>query len=109
MKKIRLELDSLAVESFDTSPVHTERGTVRAHGTRSEPVDHLETQFTYCGTCFCLGTDNTACGQATCATCPPPPTAAGDPTCAVASCGLTYCVDTCDLCASFITDSPQRC
>jgi hypothetical protein len=36
MKKIRLEVDALAVQSFATAPPREARGTVVAHNTRAE-------------------------------------------------------------------------
>jgi hypothetical protein len=44
MKKIRLNLDRIAVESFQTANVPAEAGTVEAH-LRSRPGD------TFCGDC----------------------------------------------------------
>jgi hypothetical protein len=100
--KLTLDLDALVVESFDTDPRGGGGGgTVFGHNnTVQEPVDVIETaaQTCQCGTGGC--TAQTACGQAGCG---------GGGASGFATCGLTYCNDTCDLCYSLITDSPQRC
>jgi hypothetical protein len=98
MKKIRLELDTLAVESFDTTAGKSEeRGTVHAHrppyteGLECESIDVCTnwdcTYATECGTC---GATNcgTCYGEASCC-----PTFCG--TCYDWTCGETYC-GTCD-------------
>jgi hypothetical protein len=79
MKKLKLELDNLAVESFDTTATHKSRGTV---------IGEQCTCYTYCNTCpgcpTCDATCAYTCDDATCPQCP---------TCA-ASCNGT-CDDTC--------------
>ncbi len=102
-KKIRLNVESLVVETFSTADAVGPRGTVHGYGSEA-PCDYIDTAQ---ATCECQNpTAHTACGQSTC-TCPA--NTYGQYTCAEPSCGLTYCQDTCDYCASFITDSPQRC
>ncbi|HEU4452740.1 MAG TPA: hypothetical protein VFR81_06755 [Longimicrobium sp.] len=99
MKKIRLELDTLAVESFSTTPRDAEsRGTVRGHrppfteGYECESIEFCETDacgtnVTDCGTCAA-----TACGTCAtnCGTC-------YDPSCCPTYCGTCdpYCCCTC--------------
>jgi hypothetical protein len=72
MKKIRLDLDALSVESFDTSNGTDAKGTVVGHGPPTDAVD-CETVDLSCGSgCFACtspnycGTLDTDCG--TCAT-----------------------------------------
>jgi hypothetical protein len=54
MKKLRLELDELTVESFDTSAVDRGEGTVRGH-------DNLETRLSCRGDNSCLETGCDTC------------------------------------------------
>jgi hypothetical protein len=103
MKKIRLDLDTLSVDSFNTTTTPEERGTVQGH----IPPD---TYWRYCSdgiTCVdsceyescngtCAATDCGTCAATQCGTCNDPsccPTYCG--TCYDASCGNTYC-GTCD-------------
>jgi hypothetical protein len=72
--KLRLDLDQLAVDSFDTAAAHAEKGTVFGE------------QCTCPTACTCPGCptcDHTACLQETC----------------VASCEYT-CAETCATCTS---------
>jgi hypothetical protein len=68
MKKRRLEIDTLTVESFDTSAPGTARGTVRAHGASEFPCT-WDTCLKSCGwseiDCYTQGcrTDWNTCGQ----------------------------------------------
>jgi hypothetical protein len=90
MKKIRLELDTLSVESFRTTGSDTERrGTVHGHlpmETQARDCDSLDvctywncgTEISDCGGC---GTGASDCG--TCAT--------NCGSCYDATCGATYC------------------
>ncbi|HEY0017519.1 MAG TPA: hypothetical protein VGC13_14505 [Longimicrobium sp.] len=95
MQKLRLNLDALTVESFNTTDGDAaQRGTVQAH--RPTPTQSLECEsFDYCGTgatdCGC-GTAASECGTCAtnCGTC-----ATGCGTCYDATCGATYC-GTCD-------------
>jgi hypothetical protein len=122
MKKLRLEIDTLVVESFATDASQEGKGTVRAHG----PNDTAPGAFTCgavqscgpntCGNLYCvLETDNYYCatGAATCAGCGPGP--GGNPSGQMSCVGCTTYdytavrADSCDLCMSFYTDSPQRC
>lgn len=101
--KLKLDLDALVVDSFDPEPRGARAGgTVFAHGTEPPPADSFDTDPFSCN-CGGGGGTGPTCG----ATCPA--TCAGQNTCAQQTCGLTYCVDSCDYCLSFVTDAPQRC
>ena len=98
MKKMTLDLDSLAVESFDTtSGALSARGTVRGHDTIGEPVQTDGKTCLCPATSVCILTVDyptcvvTACNNATC-TCPP----ATGATCDQESCQYTLCNWTCD-------------
>lgn len=87
MGKLKLELDELAVESFDTSATDPQHGTVRGHETDGDPYT--------CGGETCMGGQqtcwdscDTVCGSYYCAT-------------AEASCGQGSCVYTCTSCNVF--------
>ena len=64
MRKLRLDVDELTVETFDTAAVSAKRGTV-----------HGREEFTYfCDTVECTGPNGTSCNWSrcnTCNTCPP--------------------------------------
>jgi hypothetical protein len=121
MKKLKLQLDDLAVDSFTTSQAAGPRGTVEAHNTfRGNTCQAVNT----CGPQTCLPAwcvietaDPIACGSAGCGSTACPPGTANCPTGGGLSCvGCTtydYTVDlgddTCGLCASFGSDAPQRC
>jgi|GEM_PF-5940702 len=85
--KLRLNLEALAVESFDTvQGARAPRGTVVAHDSYTEPQEPNSIG----GTCECVvlttgcgGSAQTDCGQATCGQ---------------DSCYATHCVDTCNNC-----------
>ena len=105
MKKMRLDLDSLAVQSFDTSPEgRAERGTVRGLDSATEPQE----PDSIAATCECPppATNYTACGQFTCGqftcqwTC--------DPGCSNVTCGGSTCWQTCpDSCHVCGPQEPQ--
>jgi hypothetical protein len=88
MKKIRLDLDMLSVESFRTTDDGADaRGTVQAHippfteGRECESIDvctNYNCQTQYDCPCTCV-TDCGTCGATQCGTCYDP------------SCGYTYC------------------
>lgn len=68
MPKLKLEIDALRVESFDTSATLTGAGTVRAHGDAVEEdyavITTPQTQQASCfGSCAvsCLGTCDVSC------------------------------------------------
>ncbi|HEX6371940.1 MAG TPA: hypothetical protein VF006_23655 [Longimicrobium sp.] len=88
MKKLTLRLDDLAVDSFDTSALARDKGTVVAE------------QCTCGGPYTCAGTCPVTCDDASCApTCPYTCDDAScadscDGTCAGWTC-ITRCVDTC--------------
>ncbi|HEX8831933.1 MAG TPA: hypothetical protein VF705_12245 [Longimicrobium sp.] len=50
MKKLRLEPDSLSVESFATPPAMQQTGTVRARGCTVDDSCYCETAYAVCGT-----------------------------------------------------------
>lgn len=59
MRKLRLDVDELAVEAFDTAAVAATRGTVQG-----------EEQYTYfCDTDECTGPNGTSCNMSRCNTC----------------------------------------
>jgi len=58
MHKLRLDLDTLAVASFETVAAPAERGTVRGHDIPTNPWCAAATYRTYCPDTLC--------------TCPPP-------------------------------------
>lgn len=120
MKKLKLEMENLAVESFVTVSTAGPRGTVEAHNTFRGNTCGAENT---CGpqTCppaYCVieTGDPLACGG-TAGTCPP----GTNTTCPVSgqiSCDTTcttydYTVnpahDSCGACQSFGSDVPQRC
>lgn len=119
MKKLRLNIEQLAVESFTTSLSPQPRGTVQAHGTvigdscGPERTCGPET----CGELYCIPhTENpNVCGGG--GTGGTGGCSFGCPVSGQMSCdGCTtydYTVnpahDSCGLCASFESDSPQRC
>jgi hypothetical protein len=59
MKKLRLDVDTLAVASFATEAAEVDGGTVEGHFIPTNPYCAAQTYRTYC--------PNTLC------TCPPPP------------------------------------
>ena len=94
MKKIRLDLHALAVESFDTARATADaRGTVHAHrppwteGFECESIDICTVWYcsnvTDCGTCY-----DATCGATYCGTCDPC-------VCGCACCGCNPCCCTC--------------
>lgn len=120
MKKLKLQMEALAVESFTTSQAGPPRGTVEAHNTFRGNTCGAENS---CGpqTCpplYCsFGTDPMACGDTL--NCPTP---ACPQTGACATGGGFTCVgcttqdytvnladDTCGACQSFGSDVPARC
>ena len=59
MKKLRLDLDALAVASFDTVSADAELGTVQGHLVPTNPWCAANSYKSYCPDTLC--------------TCPPPP------------------------------------
>jgi hypothetical protein len=64
MRKIRMELEQLHVDTFETSPVEAGRGTVRGHWSQVGTCDGRVATCQYggtcgpgCGTLKCTGTD----------------------------------------------------
>ncbi|HEX6373901.1 MAG TPA: hypothetical protein VF006_33540 [Longimicrobium sp.] len=97
MNKLKLHLDDLRVDSFDTTAAETEKGTVFGEQctcpTQCTCDTQCETQHTACSCpgcpTVCYYTCEVTCYQESCAeTC-------GDNTCWYQSCVAT-CIDTCD-------------
>ena len=59
MKKLKLELDALAVESFESVAPESARGTVQGHLVPTNPWCAANSYKSYCPDSLC--------------TCPPPP------------------------------------
>jgi hypothetical protein len=121
MKKLKLEIEELAVESFATARHSADIGTVRGYGTfRGDTCQAVNTCGPHtCGQLYCvLETDSPDCGGG------------GTLNCGTANCtvgcatnnGALSCVgcttydytvnladDTCGFCQSFGSDAPQRC
>ena len=103
MKKIRLDLDALHVDSFDTAPTVRAAGTVRGHGgdgasypnACDPPSDSVDPAFDTCGYGTCAGS---TCWQSCNGSCNCNPTGG----CGTYSAGYTLClkdascVDQCD-------------
>jgi hypothetical protein len=92
MKKLTLQVESLVVESFDTSRMPAaDRGTVRGRDSWTEPQE----PDTIVATCGCPPPNTGAsCGAASCQwSCDPGCTA----TCGAATCNQT-CPNTCYIC-----------
>jgi hypothetical protein len=87
MKKLSLDLDQLAVESFDTSASKRPAGTVRAHGYTDTTCEQI---ICDCGptnlTCE-TNCDEYTCGDSCVNACPP--TEHGEFSCAPPSCFYT--------------------
>lgn len=78
VKKLSLNLDELAVESFDTTKASRPAGTVRGYGFTETTCNQIICDCPTGGTC------DTDCGQYTCV----------DDTCGGATCGSS-CVNIC--------------
>jgi hypothetical protein len=90
MRKLRLDVNRLEVESFEVSMPADLRGTVRMHDSE-EPQSIV-------ATCDCPPpqTNHTACGQFSCGyTCTCPGT---NVTCGEYTCGWHTCADSCNWC-----------
>ena len=93
MKKMRLELEELAVESFETAGMPAERGTVQGQEITARCSDFLaECTERTCGGYTC---DGPSCPALSCDAC-------GSYYCATAdySCGAFSCVYTCAVACS---------
>jgi hypothetical protein len=73
MKKLKLQIESLQVQSFDTAAVSAARGTIRAHDDQQQQDDAAYTDdgtrwwfdcFTI--TCICGASDKPGCTGAGC-------------------------------------------
>jgi len=118
MKKLKLQLDELAVESFTTLETASQRGTVEAHntfrGNTCGPENTCGPQT--CPPAYCVIETEFPCGGDTLncsAACPTP----GCPATGQLSCQecttYDYTVnlahDSCGACQSFGSEVPQRC
>jgi hypothetical protein len=92
MKKIRLDLSKLTVESFTASSSVPGRGTVEAHATFGG--DSCDPQVNSCGP--------QTCGDFYCAIDTLNPDCSG-------TTGGTVHADSCDECLTIWTDSPRQC
>lgn len=119
MRKLTLHPDDLAVESFTTAAGAAPRGTVQAHATQIGLTCGPENT---CGPYTCLdlycvkGTyDPEFCGGGGTAGCPPGSLGCPGPSGQLSCAGCTtfdytaFGGDTCDLCMSRESESPQRC
>ena len=95
MKKLSLDLDQIAVESFATEPARRAHGTVRGHDLSDTTCNQI-----ICD-CYTGGTCDTDCGQITCddtcantCGCSAPQICVSGHTCDLPSCAYT-CGDTC--------------
>jgi hypothetical protein len=95
--KLKLDLDQLAVDSFDTNPSESApRGTVQGFSHVCGPTRFDPTCYVTCGTCdLSCGTCGASCGYtcgcgATAYTC-------NDPSCAtcLTYCGQESCIEYC--------------
>ena len=116
MKKLKLRLENLAVESFVTAAPAGPRGTVRAHATELGPsCDPGRTCGPEtCGDLYCIRhTDNVVvCGGGTagCSVgCTPPTGVLSCIGCTTFDYTVDLNADTCGFCLSRESDSPQRC
>lgn len=124
MKKLKLAMEDLAVESFATSQGDGPRGTVEAHGTQlGQTCEAMRTCGPQtCGAFICVieTGDPLGCGGGGTLGCPTPACPPATSTCPTGG-GFT-CVgctthhytphagdDTCGLCMSFGSDVPVRC
>ena len=97
MKKMKLNLDALGVESFDTSGADAKRGTVFGE----QCTCYTNCTCPGCPTCYasCNGTCGGTCGENTCA-------ASCNGTCGAATCDYT-CGGDCNY--SLYCDTNQPC
>ncbi len=68
MKKLRIELDQLQVESFQTGGAGAERGTVHGHGPHTDPGQCPPTEDFYCTQGHGCTLADYTCGGANCQT-----------------------------------------
>ena len=97
MKKLKLNLDEIKVESFETNPIQSKIGTVMGHLPESAFCNSEET----CNNCGGgTGTNVPACSDVFCTQGAHCPTGQGWPSCYVTGCGTCQtdcgtCVQTC--------------
>jgi hypothetical protein len=112
MKKLKLDTDALAVESFPTAQAGPPLGTVHGHGTLGgSTCDAANTCGPQtCGDFYCVIDTQAPCGGGGTGG-----TGGTNPSGQMSCVGCTTFDytnqggDSCDFCASFYTDSPQRC
>jgi hypothetical protein len=123
MRKLKLEVDALAVETFETLSAMGEPGTVRAHGPSDTcPANNTCGANVTCGPQTCgiracvIETDAYGCdGGTASAGCPVATAGCPSPSGALSCEGCTtrnytnQGGDSCDYCMSFESDIPQRC
>lgn len=117
MKKLKLVIEDLAVESFTTADGTAPRGTVQAHATEMGPTCDLDQTCgpETCGGAYCiLHTQNMnicggGTGGCTATTCPPGSNVMSCAGCTTYDYTVNAADDSCGLCASFESESPQRC
>lgn len=117
MKKLKLRLEHLAVESFATGAATDPRGTVRGHATELGASCDLAPSCgpETCGDAYCIRhTDNlNVCGMGGtggCSVgCTPPSGALSCAGCTTYDYTVDANADTCGFCMSRESDSPQRC
>lgn len=117
MRKLRLEIDELAVESFATVSGLGQAGTVDAFGTQfGNTCGAVRTCGPQtCGQLVCvLDTDGCGGGTVGCtAGCPTPECPQSGQMSCVGCTTFNYTAngadDSCGVCMSFESDSPQRC
>jgi len=83
MKKLKLQIESLAVESFEPHAVAGKRGTVRGQLSAYYELCHVDD--TWQQSCTCEPT----CNAQTCYNC-------GSAACGTANCGTANCSGTCN-------------
>jgi hypothetical protein len=124
MKKLKLEMEDLSVESFATSQAAGPRGTVEAHNTFFGQTCGAERTCgpQTCGEMYCvIGTDpiNCAptgglscgggCGPVTGSACPTANNQLSCVGCTTQDYTVNPAHDSCGFCMSFGSDVPQRC
>jgi hypothetical protein len=119
MKKLKLQLEQLTVDSFATSLSTGPRGTVQAHATEvgntCEAVNSCGPQT--CGALYCIiETDNAnlcggsgGCSGGCSVNCTNPSGQLSCDGCTTYDYTVNAADDSCGRCMSFESDSPQRC
>lgn len=114
MKKLKLDLDDLRIDSFDTTPAFGERQRGTVVGAAPETYYGCNSEGETCDTCrtcndTCWYTCGVSCGgtcntcYTNCGTCP------GQWTCDVTCCGSCGTCDTCDYSCGGSCDCTSTC